>query len=604
MSELTWQELRRTDFSGLEDTAALWSRYIGGTADLEDALFKDIDVLQDDSADFAGATADALRGNLKRTHDIFAQDVTDYADPVQKYLQAAAEDFTSVQQDLEDLIAEAGINLEPAGGLGEERFNIASQRASDFHDTGMSTQEREDEQQRLLERAAALSDEFIAIMERAREIDDQLAADLKALDDDVPPLPPRIGEPGYLDKTAEYLRGEHEAFIDRIESGEATPEEVNEWWNSLSEADQDVFTRGMPELVGPTDGFPAENRDTANRILLDEQINNYDPDLDEQISSLEAAIADMDPDTDDFAEAELYERYQEELADLKDQRDDRDALTALQDRIAEPYPGTGQDYYLFKFDTEDTGGAIVSIGNPDTAANTGVFVPGTFATIDNFTGENGALDRAERMAYDADFYGTGEETAMIAWMDYDTPQSASPSDEIPPEAMWSGAAEDGAVTLNHFVDGLEATHQGESSDTTVIGHSYGTRLVGEAAQYSNTNIDQIVAVASPGLGVDHASELGIDEEDVWVTTAEGDAIKDAPGFIHGTDPDEQGTVMTGFGDDAERHDGYGANVFESEAMGDSGGQIHGGYWNEGNDARVNIAFIVTGQTENVELVGG
>ena len=81
---------------------------------------------------------------------------------------------------------------------------------------------------------------------------------------------------------------------------------------------------------------------------------------------------------------------------------------------------------------------------------------------------------------------------MIAWMDYDTPQSASPMgafdggawdfSKLAPEAGDGSAAEEGAQTLNHFIDGLDATHEGDSANTTIAGHSYGGLLVGEAAQ--------------------------------------------------------------------------------------------------------------------------
>ncbi|KPC69531.1 hypothetical protein ADL26_18155, partial [Thermoactinomyces vulgaris] len=96
---------------------------------------------------------------------------------------------------------------------------------------------------------------------------------------------------------------------------------------------------------------------------------------------------------------------------------------------------------------------------------------------------------------------------------------------------------------------------------------------------------------------------------VWATSAEGDAIQQVPDWdiALGTDPTEQGTVMTGFGDDAERHDGFGANVFTSQAEpGASGNEIHGGYWGEVDDnpnvARDNIAYIITGQPDYVKLV--
>lgn len=48
---------------------------------------------------------------------------------------------------------------------------------------------------------------------------------------------------------------------------------------------------------------------------------------------------------------------------------------------------------------------------------------------------------------------------------------------------------------------------------------------------------------------------------------------------------------------------FSANVFESDAVGSSGDEIHGGYWKEGNSARQNMAHIITGQNTEVETIG-
>ena len=69
--------------------------------------------------------------------------------------------------------------------------------------------------------------------------------------------------------------------------------------------------------------------------------------------------------------------------------------------------------------------------------------------------------------------------------------------------------------------------------------------------------------------------------------AEGDAIAFPAGesVIHGHDP---------------TNDTFGGIVFNSDASGGSGDEIHGGYWNEGNDARKDMALILTGQADQID----
>src|SRR5699024_2235663 len=115
---------------------------------------------------------------------------------------------------------------------------------------------------------------------------------------------------------------------------------------------------------------------------------------------------------------------------------------------------------------KENGSTIVTVGNPDAV----VYVPGIFSTLDNFTEEDGALSRADSMAYDATRWGAGEETAVVAWLDYDAPQSASPTEELVPEALWAGPVEDGAETFNRFVHGLDAAHDDSPrGNTTLVG---------------------------------------------------------------------------------------------------------------------------------------
>lgn len=626
MSGLSWRAFYLTDYSGLEEAAAVWDSYISEASDFEARLVDGIPVLKEGAADqarddFDGETADLVRGQARHIAERFLDDLDAYASRIKVLLQEAKAGFEAKRDELADLFAEKSVYLTAEGGPGEERFEV---NESDLYNylTGSGTVEPMNEseadayERRVREQAVELSDRFKALMDSVRELDDQYAADFKALNDDPPPLPPYVGA-DFEAKTAEYLQEQHQDFLDRIESGEATPEEVNGWWNSLPEGDQELFVHERPELVGPVDGIPTDDRNTANRLLLDQEIAGFSPTLDDDITALEAQLEAMEENGERYIqggyrspliETNEYQALVSELEELRGQQ----ALVELRDRI-EGQTNTGQDYYLLDYDSSEDGKAIVAIGNPDTADNTAVYVPGTGADLAGFSGD---IDRAEIMSNDASELGVeDQETAVIAWLDYDAP------DEVVPNAMDMSYAEDAGSVLSQFTHGLEATHTDDGAHTTVVGHSYGTTVVGHTASEYGVEADKIIAVASPGLDSGGAEDLGIGAENVYATTAENDAIR--------TSTDTLSTVLnslpvpTGGWEDGQSdgysawhgtvnpvHKDYGATVFTSDATDkdgnptDEGAAIHSGYWGDGNIAKDNIAYIVTDQTDRVVLAEG
>jgi hypothetical protein len=581
---ITYDLLLEADFTALEDTGESWMNLYQVLDEQAAAL---VELKAKDDAPFGidhwnGESGEAAR---ERVRDIVLalDERSAAARRVSVAITVAVEEFKGAQAELNEVVTE----------IDRERAALTD-TGSVIPDTSQGTDN--------IYYAEGLSTRITAALQRATEADEELKAG--------------IGMWAETFSESERLGMVHEAadeaseLQELIDSG-ASPERVNEWWNGLSEAERLGILEGDPALVADVDGIPTDTRDAANRDLLDAELDRFNPALDSDIAGLEAQLAEMEANGEryDYNEGNLgiphesaeYAELAAQLAELQAQRDERDALANLQEAISGSAP-TGQDHYLLGFDTEDDGGAIVSIGNPDTATNTGIFVPGTFSALDNFGGEGGALERATAMSSDAQRYGVpGEETAMIAWLDYDSPQSASPTEALgedswdlskfAPEAGEGAAAEAGAETLNQFIDGLDAAHEGEPANTTMVGHSYGGLLVGEAAQDPNTGADQVIGVAAPGFGVDRASELAIDEDNVWATMAEGDAIGIAANesMIHGNNP-------TG--------ENFGGNVFNSTASGANGGQIHGGYWNEGNAARKDMALIITGQSGLIKPAEG
>ncbi|WP_344140239.1 alpha/beta hydrolase, partial [Luedemannella flava] len=357
------------------------------------------------------------------------------------------------------------------------------------------------------------------------------------------------------------------------------PRTVRAWWDSLTPAQRRALVTGHPELVGNLDGVPVADRDAANRLVLDRQRDVLTARR-RELADREAYILRM------LAEGRRDELYPpslrrdpagEELARLRAEAGDIDGKLRGTDRITErlanPDP-TLPRAYLMGFSTDGDGRAIVAVGNPDEADNVLTYVPGTGADLSKTRGD---IDRTDKMVIDATRADPTATTAGILWLGYDAPDTVG-------EAASSSYARDAVADLDRFTDGLRVTHEGAPSHNVVLGHSYGTTVVGNAAQAGDGLApDDLVLVASPGLDTNSVADLrGVTADHVWATRADNDLIRRVPDIdlAHGNDP--------------VRED-FGARVFTS-APGDpdNEGRVHSAYWDKDNVARLNIARIVTG----------
>lgn len=163
--------------------------------------------------------------------------------------------------------------------------------------------------------------------------------------------------------------------------------------------------------------------------------------------------------------------------------------------------------YLLGFDTKGIGHAVIANGNPDTADHTAVYVPGTTSNLKDIGGN---INRAAHLWQQAQAQAPGETTSTITWLGYDAPQG------LVADATFDDYAYDGAPKLNNFLDGLQATQGGaNASHTTVIGHSYGSTVIGAAAMEHDLAADDVVTVGSPGVLVSSADDLDVGKDHVW-----------------------------------------------------------------------------------------
>jgi hypothetical protein len=602
---MTWQHLRDLDCAAIRALGDAWKTHVDAMLDQAERLRTDVINGHLSVEHYESDTATQVREQIAMTADRYEDDLSDYASTrIATTLHEAADAFEKEQNEIKELVPlieqhdmqiegdhhEYDVNL--SGDLHQAILTLdppqwlcdkaGIRKPTGFWDldTLKALFNSVDLYGTAIGLAGQYQDWLRAVMSRAHDADDEAAAALQEMRENPTDLPPQLGATyddlvdDYKTELSQEVANEAKAIAEGT-SG-MSPEQVNQWWEGLSDAERQALMEDHPEWVGPVDGIPTESRDTANRTLLDDRIDG----LDNQIAAKEQALGGMDP------ESEEYERAKAELEGLKT---DRDELANLQDRITtdggpRTSADTGQQYYLLGFDTENSGKAIVAIGNPDTADNVNAYVPGTTSSL---AGVGGLLHRSETMASDAQFYAPGEETATVMWLGYD-----APDDLI--EATDGTWAEQGSEDLESFTRGIRSTAEGEPANLTLTGHSYGTTMVGTAAATEGVDADNIVFVASPGVGVDTASALGVDENRVWASTNDEDVIQYAP--VHGTAPVDGDFGGNTFTSDSPREGSDWWKFWEGPV------QNHSSYWDTDDldtgpntSSRSNQAYIVTGQ---------
>ncbi|MEV4533605.1 alpha/beta hydrolase [Asanoa sp. NPDC049518] len=348
----------------------------------------------------------------------------------------------------------------------------------------------------------------------------------------------------------------------------ASPRSVREWWAGLTSAERRWLLVHEPLHVGRLDGVPVAARDQANRALL----AGWRADLVRERA--EAVRTAMPRHAAVSASLRLVGLIS--------------GIDAVDARLSAE---TGERAYLLSLVPEGDGRVVLALGDPDRADNVLAYVPGMTADL---TAVRDDLARTEAMSARAATVDPAQRTSTVLWLDYDAPSHLG-------EAVFATRAHDAGPGLHRFAEGLRATHEGPPAHQTVLGLSYGSLTVGATASSTGLSADNLIFVGSPGVGVDHASALGLPASRVWSTTAADDPIAYlAPGW---QEPfNRLGAELANpfrpdlrphpnedlwFGPNPSNPD-FGAQVFTS----DPGG--HSGYWRADNDALTDIARIALG----------
>ncbi|MDA0562976.1 alpha/beta hydrolase family protein [Streptomonospora sp. S1-112] len=241
---------------------------------------------------------------------------------------------------------------------------------------------------------------------------------------------------------------------------------------------------------------------------------------------------------------------------------------------------------LLAEDPAGSGRVVAVIGELREAEDVAVVVPGSGQNRENFRGVHNGAGTARRpgtvpMADGQALYAAMRErsphgrVAVVVWLGYLPPQ------EVDAELAGIARARHGARELARFAREVLA----EDRHTTLVCHSYGTAVCGLAARSPGV-ADDVVALASPGMGVARAEEI---RARVWATRARGDWIRFVPSVRLGP---------VGLGGDPMAP-GFGARIFSA---GDITG--HTDYYQPGSASLAVTAGIAAGSAPAAGGIAG
>ncbi|MEW2080762.1 alpha/beta hydrolase [Streptomyces sp. NPDC005283] len=365
------------------------------------------------------------------------------------------------------------------------------------------------------------------------------------------------------------------ASADDIPKGKNS-EENAAWWKGLTQEQRDEYATMYPASVGSLDGIPSTVRDDANRMVFAESKAKYEMEL-ASYPPEPKKLVPLGP-RGALVVSKDWQEWHDRKAELEARKP---GMEAIEKRL-NPDAGSGlPEAYLLRFDGEkDDGRVILANGNPDTADHTSVYVPGTKTKLPDIEGD---LVRSDRLWEESHDLVPNGKVSTITWFDYNAP------DTIYTEASRNKYADAGAPTLRQFMNGLETAQGGpDKSHTTLMGHSYGSTVIGVATQQGQSAgpiADDIIAVGSPGMQVGHARDLGVGADHVWSMGGGGD------------DEDVRlGGRLVGHGGDwwnVPTDPEFGGNVMESDSP------DHGGFWNPESTSLANQAAVIAGKHDKV-----
>jgi pimeloyl-ACP methyl ester carboxylesterase len=257
---------------------------------------------------------------------------------------------------------------------------------------------------------------------------------------------------------------------------------------------------------------------------------------------------------------------------------DANAAEAEADLRAAVARGDEEEAALLRALVESSGGLIlyhrardhygVAFGDIATAKHLAVVVPGVGRHADFV---------ADWLPWAQNLYGATVSTAVVLWKGYDDPPDlAVAALEL---ALDDRRVEASAQRLSAFVSTLPARRD---QSVTVVAHSFGSLVAGEALAHHDMVCDDVIVLGSPGIGVETLDELHLRAGHFFAEKAPGDVV--AGLGAAGADP---ASML------------FGATRLTTNAAGRPEVVEHSNYFTRGSRALENIGDVVMGRYDRV-----
>jgi pimeloyl-ACP methyl ester carboxylesterase len=355
------------------------------------------------------------------------------------------------------------------------------------------------------------------------------------------------------------------------------PQAGQEAWLALRPDQRAALLAGAPTRFGNLNGIPAADRNTANRLTLQTQ-------LDRLTAAWSAAGIQPPRRPEDLEQiSPLTFALLEGMSGLSR----REAKQAL---LLTAQLGLGGEYAaarLLAFEPEAYGGkgrAAIAYGDVDHAANIAFCVPGLNSGLHNINEVAGDALHLLDQAHRAD---PGQVTAVVAWQGYDAPGLS--------DVLFQDNAEAGSKLLAADVNAMRTTHAGPIRMLTVVGHSYGSTTTGLALQREHMSVNTVALIGSPGMGGDArtAADLHLKRSQVFVGSASHDIVTTGADSL-GANPSEGafGKSVTRFKADSVDRSSWPVSFSD-----------HSRYYRPGSESLYALGYVVTGQGDQLGQAG-
>lgn len=364
-------------------------------------------------------------------------------------------------------------------------------------------------------------------------------------------------------------------------------EDADRWWNTLTAQQQEKLVAQHPPELGNLNGIPVVARSQVNTAVLNDDLHRLQDLASQRGVSVDEVL--KDPNTYGLSPTAIT-RY-------TNARRSQDGLAKAGEAV-DPW-NRRPEIFLLRYQPEAFGGegaGAIAMGNPDTAAHTAVLVKGLGSGILQGTLAN---PDAQRLYDETARAAHGKPTSVVLWIGYDAPDTATD-----PGLYEPNMARTGGRLLASDVNAFAVTHEGEPTHMTVVGHSYGSTTVADAAAAFGMRANDVVLVGSPGTDLAHsAADFHLPPGGhLYVGAASGDAVTWSPGHVSG--PGLVGPPLGGLGADPSV-DGYGSTRFKAEVPGYTANPIydHSHYFDNGSESLFSIADVVSGQGDALQRDG-